>query len=105
MNTGTITNNLKMIEFADMTEALLDSMLTKQAFGSSAQYDRIIELLEKQTFAKQKKFWKYFDSVTIRCAECGLPKHYFNKITLGDKVGAFCSRECAYKAMGIKAGE
>lgn len=53
--TTKITSVLKVNEFQDIYEALISCERWSQ------HHTRIIELIEKQTFAKQKKFWAFYD--------------------------------------------
>ena len=56
VSTTRITNNLKISEFPEMADALLD------AYNNNSQNRWAIpELLAKQTEAKQNKFWKFYD--------------------------------------------
>lgn len=57
VSTTRITNNVKISEFAEMADALLD------AYNNNSQNRwAILELLAKQTEAKQNKFWKFYDA-------------------------------------------
>jgi len=58
-----ITSTMKMSEFHDAVEAVIGN------HGESLT--RLLGFIESQTPAKQKKFWRYFDSVTISCINCG----------------------------------
>jgi hypothetical protein len=53
---------MKVAEFQEVTEAIIGN------HGESLT--NLIGFIESQTPAKQKKFWKYFDSVTINCINC-----------------------------------
>lgn len=56
-STTRITNNVKISEFPEMADALLD------AYNNNSQNRwAILELLGKQTEAKQNKFWKFYDA-------------------------------------------
>jgi len=57
-----ITSTLKVAEFPDTVQAVIG------AHGE--QLTNLMALLERQTQAKQKKFWKYFDAVTLSCINC-----------------------------------
>ena len=52
-----ITSNVKISEFPEMADALLDAMN-----NNSPRRWAILELLDKQTQAKQTKFWKFYDA-------------------------------------------
>lgn len=57
VSTTRITNNVKISEFPEMADALLD------AYNNNSQNRwAILELLAKQTEAKQNKFWKFYDA-------------------------------------------
>ena len=57
VSTTRITNNLKISEFPEIADALLD------AYNNNSQNRwAILELLAKQTEAKQNKFWKFYDA-------------------------------------------
>ena len=98
-STTRYTNVVKIAEFPEMASALKDA-----SNSNSDNRFAIVELIHKQTEAKQAKFWKYFDSQVICCEECATLFWADSKVTVGSKEGAFCSRECAYKAMGVKEG-
>ena len=53
---------MKVSEFNDAVQAVLDN------HGESLT--RLLGFIESQTQAKQKKFWRYFDSVTSNCVNC-----------------------------------
>lgn len=55
--TSKITNNVTIAEFPEMADALLDAMN-----NNSENRWGILELLAKQTEAKQNKFWKFYDA-------------------------------------------
>ena len=52
-----ITSNVRIAEFPEMADALLDAMNN----NSPRRWD-ILELLAKQSEAKQDKFWKFYDN-------------------------------------------
>jgi hypothetical protein len=57
VSTTRITSNVKISEFPEMADALLD------AYNNNSQNRwAILELLAKQTEAKQNKFWKFYDA-------------------------------------------
>lgn len=81
-----ITSTIKVSEFPDIVYAVIN------AHGEQMQ--NLMSLLESQTEAKQKKFWKYFDAVTLSCINCD------NKFTTNDlhitQINAkCCSLGCA----------
>ena len=53
---------MKMSEFPDAVNAVIGN------HGESLT--NLLGFIESQTPAKQKKFWRYFDSVTISCINC-----------------------------------
>lgn len=67
-NTHRITNVIKVAEFADLYESF--STMDK----SQECYWRVIALIEKQTPAKQAKWWAYYDArqaaPVLVCASC-----------------------------------
>lgn len=64
--TSKITNVVKVAEFHDMADALNDAIN-----NNSERRFLITDLLQKQTDAKQKKFWAFYDAHTKRCEDCG----------------------------------
>jgi hypothetical protein len=60
-----ITSTLKVAEFPDAAEAVV--------YGHGEQLRNLLLLIESQTQAKQKKFWRYFDTNTVKCANCDSP--------------------------------
>ena len=54
--TTKITNVLKVSEFEDF----FDSFITCERFDND--YNRLIDFLQTQTDAKQKKFWAFYDA-------------------------------------------
>jgi hypothetical protein len=52
-----ITSNVTIAEFPEMADALLDAMN-----NNSPRRWVILELIAKQTEAKQNKFWKFYDA-------------------------------------------
>jgi hypothetical protein len=52
-----ITSNVKISEFPEMADALHDAFV-----NDSHRRWAILELIEKQSEAKQKKFWKFYDA-------------------------------------------
>lgn len=72
-----MVSTLKVAEFPDATEAVLG--------GHGEQLRNLLSLIESQTKAKQKKFWRYFDTNTVKCANCDSPvlihKIYKSQIT------------------------
>lgn len=57
-----ITSTMKVSEFHDAVQAIIGN------HGESLT--NLLSFIESQTPAKQKKFWRYFDSVTISCINC-----------------------------------
>ena len=57
-----ITSTIKVSEFPDTVDAVIN--------GHGEQLTSVLSLLESQTKAKQKKFWRYFDAVTLNCINC-----------------------------------
>jgi hypothetical protein len=55
-STTRITRTLKVAEFADFYQAFSSMKM------SDPSYRRCIELLERQTEAKQAKWWAYYDA-------------------------------------------
>jgi len=66
--THRITNVIKVAEFADLYESF--STMDK----SEACYWRVIELIQKQTEAKQAKWWAYYDERRNRVYQDELTK-------------------------------
>lgn len=54
--TTKITNVLKIAEFEDFAQALM----TSERFSND--YNNLIDFLQTQTEAKQKKFWAFYDA-------------------------------------------
>jgi hypothetical protein len=82
--TGTYTSVVKVAEFEEITQSLVENKI-QNSHG-------LIALLEKQTTAKQKKFWKYFDSHTFMCDGCGYRQFNDKKV---ERFWTFCSDNCA----------
>jgi len=57
VRTTRITSNVTIAEFPEMADALLDAMN-----NNSPRRWVILELIAKQTEAKQNKFWKFYDA-------------------------------------------
>jgi hypothetical protein len=57
VSTTRITSNVKISEFPEMADALFDAIN-----NNSERRWGILELLNKQTEAKQNKFWKFYDA-------------------------------------------
>ena len=81
-----ITSTLKVAEFPDATEAVLG--------GHGEQLRNLLSLIESQTKAKQKKFWRYFDSVTISCINCD-NRFTSNNLHITQINAKCCSLGCA----------
>lgn len=55
--TTKITDVVKIAEFPELADALLDSVT-----NNNDRRFLICNLIDKQTVAKQKKFWKFYDA-------------------------------------------
>ncbi len=76
--THRITNVIKVAEFADLYESF--STMDR----SEACYWRVIELIQKQTEAKQAKWWAYYDERRNRVYQDELTK----RLIEAEKAGA-----------------
>ena len=94
MNTTKITNVVKIAEFPELADAYVDAFNNK----NELQWP-IVDLLQKQTEAKQTKFWRFVNANYFCCDTCG------NLVRYGKAVKTSrhncCSMECAYKALGV----
>lgn len=57
-----ITRTMQIVEFPDAAEALIDN--------HGPRLIQLLQFINSQHPAKQKKFWKYFDENTVKCANC-----------------------------------
>jgi hypothetical protein len=57
VRTTRITNNVTIAEFREIADALFDMMQ-----NNSPRRWALLELLAKQSEAKQNKFWKFYDA-------------------------------------------
>ena len=92
--THRLTNVITVAEFADITNFLVNA--SREEYNP----EKMIDLLQKQTEAKQNKFWKYYDNTTFQCDECGKRQWKSNRVHTSKY--EICSRECALKSMGVK---
>lgn len=90
--TSRITNVVTVAEFVEITDFLIDA--SREGYSP----DKVIDLLQKQTEAKQSKFWKYYDNTTFRCDECG--KRQWKSKRVHTSKFEICSKECALQSMG-----
>lgn len=92
--THRLTNVITVAEFVDVTNFLVDA--SREGYNP----EKMIDLLQKQTEAKQDKFWKYYDNMTFVCDECG--KRQWKSKRVHTAKYEICSRECALQTMGVK---
>lgn len=95
--TTRFTQTITIAEFADITEFLVGA--SREDYST----EKMIDLLQKQTEAKQTKFWKYYDNTTFVCDECG--KRQWKSKRVHTSKYEICSKECALKSMGVKMTE
>lgn len=56
-----ITSNLKISEFPEMADCLYEAFQRDTFAGSQKRWE-LLELIQKQSQAKQDKFWKFYDA-------------------------------------------
>lgn len=59
MNADTKTSVIKISEFEEITAAIIECR-------NNGEVSSFYDLIERQTPAKQKKFWRYFDRNTTQ---------------------------------------
>jgi hypothetical protein len=89
--THKLTNVIKVVEFADITNFLVNA--SREEYNP----EKMIDLLQKQTEAKQNKFWKYYDNETFQCDDCG--KRQWKSSRVHTSKYEICSKECAMRAL------
>lgn len=90
--THRLTNVITVAEFVDVANFFVNA--SREGYNT----EKMVDLLQKQTEAKQDKFWKYYDNMTFVCDECG-KRQWKSKRLLTSKYD-ICSRECAIQSMG-----
>jgi hypothetical protein len=59
-----ITSNVKIAEFPEMADALYAAFNSDTFYGSQKRWE-LLELIQKQSQAKQDKFWKFYDAFVL----------------------------------------
>lgn len=81
-----MTSTMKVSEFHDAVQAVIGN------HGESLT--KLLGFIDSQTQAKQKKFWRYFDSVSSNCVNCD--NRYMNdKVFMSNLKFKCCSLGCA----------
>jgi hypothetical protein len=81
--THRLTNVITVAEFADITNFLVNA--SREEYNP----EKMIDLLQKQTEAKQNKFWKYYDNETFQWKSSRVHTSKYE----------ICSKECAMRAL------
>lgn len=92
--THRLTNVITVAEFVDVANFFVDA--SREGYST----EKMVDLLQKQTEAKQDKFWKYYDNITFVCDECG--KRQWKSKRVHTSKYEICSRECALQTMGVR---
>lgn len=90
--THRLTNVITVAEFVDVANFFVDA--SREGYST----EKMVDLLQKQTEAKQDKFWKYYDNMTFVCDECGKRQWKSNRVHTAKY--EICSTKCASQTEG-----